>query len=126
MHLTIPMIPVAKGRPRVCQKNGRTWTYTDSKTVNAEKFIKACCIGLERFTEGQPLKMDIGFYFIRPKGAKKRLYPPGDIDNYCKCLIDGLQGNGGIIPDDKQVTELRATKRYGESTRIEVEIMEVK
>jgi Holliday junction resolvase RusA-like endonuclease len=70
--------------------------------------------------------MDVSFYFLRPKSTKKRFYPPGDIDNYVKCLLDGIQGDNGIIPDDKQVIDLRAVKRYGDPARIEVEIQEVK
>jgi Holliday junction resolvase RusA-like endonuclease len=118
MKIILPMTPVAKGRPRVCQKNGRTWTYTDKKTVEAENFIKACLIGYPKFAPDVPLGMDVIFVFLRPKSAKKRLYPPGDIDNYCKLLNDGLQGGGGIIPDDKQITDLRAVKEYGNTARI--------
>ncbi len=125
MKIIIPMVPVAKGRPRVCQKNGRTWTYTDKKTVEAENFIKTCLIGYPKFAPDTPLGMDVIFVFLRPKSAKKRLYPPTDLDNLVKCCLDGLQGAGGVIPDDKQIVDLRAVKEYGNTARIEIEISEL-
>ena len=34
----------------------------------------------------------------------------GDVDNYAKALLDGLQGDGGIIGNDRQVWELHISK----------------
>jgi Holliday junction resolvase RusA-like endonuclease len=125
MNIIIPMEPVAKGRPKFTRQG---FAYTPTKTRQAEKFIAAYVKSLSApiFSAGVPLAMDVVLCCLRPKSAKKRLYPPGDIDNYVKLILDALQGDGGIIPNDNQIVQLRAAKRYDETARIEIEIMEVK
>lgn len=37
-------------------------------------------------------------------------YPSGDVDNYAKSALDGL--NGVVWEDDRQVVQMGATKRW--------------
>lgn len=120
MNITLKMDPVPKGRPRMTRTG---IAYTPTKTKDAEKLIKALIAGQPRFAPDVPLRVIVAFCFMRPKSSKKRLYPPGDVDNYTKLLLDGLQGENGIIPDDKQVVDLRAVKRYTEYTESRIEII---
>lgn len=122
VQITILMQPVPKGRPRFT-KGG--FAYTPTKTRTAEKFIKDFLQGYPKLPADIPLAMTVTFYMVRPKSAKKRLYPPGDVDNYAKLVIDSLQGDDGIIPNDNQITRLLARKEYGDIARIEIEIEEV-
>ena len=48
-----------------------------------------------------------------------------DIDNYCKLLLDILQGKGRYFVDDSQVVKLQAEKVYGMKGKTEVIIEEI-
>jgi Holliday junction resolvase RusA-like endonuclease len=47
-------------------------------------------------------------------------YPSGDVDNYAKSALDGL--NNVVWEDDKQVVQLAATKRWGEAGETVIEV----
>jgi len=47
-----------------------------------------------------------------------------DIDNYCKAILDGM--NGVAFKDDNQIVELNLLKKYGEEHKAIVEIEEIK
>jgi Holliday junction resolvase RusA-like endonuclease len=124
MNITIPVEPTAKGRARVCVRNGRSFAYTPAKTAKAEKDIRAYVesLGLPMFAPGVPLRVGIHFYLTKPKSVSKKRQEPvvkPDLDNYVK-IIDSL--NGVIWPDDSQICGLSATKEYGQPPRIELEV----
>ena len=48
-----------------------------------------------------------------------------DIDNYCKLLLDILQGKDRYFVDDSQVVKLQAEKIYGRKGKTEVVIEEI-
>ena len=48
-----------------------------------------------------------------------------DIDNYCKLLLDILQGKDRYFVDDSQVVKLQAEKVYGMKGKTEVVIEEI-
>ncbi len=124
IKVTIPMEPVAKGRPKFTK---RGFAYTPAKTKDAEKFIRAFVSGYPKFATGLPLAMSIDFYLSKPKSVgKKREFPTTrpDIDNYCKLILDSL--NGVLFHDDGQIIRLLARKEYGSPSRIEISIEEVK
>lgn len=118
MSFTIPMSPVPKGRPRTCTKNGRTWTYTDKKTVEAEALMRSFAKGLSQFPEGVPLSVEIWFYLAKPKSVKRE-YPTvkPDLDNFTKTL----DAFNNILFKDEQIVDCNSHKRYGDP-RIEVKI----
>lgn len=71
-----------------------------------------------------PYAVWLEFYFA--KGKKPRHGYPSqlDIDKACRATLDGLV-DGGILSDDRHVTEVHATKRWaatpeGECCRITV------
>ena len=131
IKLTIPGIPVSKGRPRV----GKWGTYTPEKTVNYENLVKYCYMeqGQGKKLEG-PLRMDVGFFFPIPKsvsnkksldmdkGVIKHTKKP-DLDNCIKSIADSL--NGMAYEDDSQIMTLTACKYYSSTPRAEVTITEV-
>lgn len=50
-------------------------------------------------------------------------YPSGDVDNYAKAALDGM--NGVVWEDDRQVVQLGATKRWafdGEEEGLTIEV----
>ena len=86
-----------------------------------------------------PVRVDMVFVLPRPKshfgtgrnaGKLKQsapTYPKSrpDIDNYCKWVLDCINGTGGVWKDDSQVVSMSATKIYGEQPETIIEIAEV-
>ena len=67
------------------------------------------------------LEVTIWFYCKKPKTTKLS-EPRGDIDNYCKAILDQL--NKRVIEDDQQIKRITATKRWEDEhgPRIELHI----
>lgn len=115
--------PIGKGRPRFT-RTGRA--YTPAKTKKYEHALAArasdemVSLGIDPISA--PCKVYILAQFEIPKSWSKRrkeaatlgVVKPGmpDIDNIAKIVLDAI--NGVCFDDDKQVYELRATKRYGD------------
>lgn len=130
--VTIPGIPIAKGRPRL-SKHG---TYTPQKTVNYENLVQLCYMdqGEGKKLEGA-LQMVIDLYFPIPKSySKKRVEAikemeelhtkKPDIDNCIKSITDAL--NRFAYDDDSQIVGITARKHYTtEEPRSVVTIAEV-
>jgi Holliday junction resolvase RusA-like endonuclease len=122
IELRLPVNPVPCPRPRMT-RSGRTYyprKYNKFKKEVAT-VLPGCLFdaGLHRKLEG-PLLVKVALLVQRPKQTKLR-YPSPDIDNYCKSVLDAL--NGYAWTDDTQVVELEATKSWndpGESGEIQV------
>lgn len=74
--------------------------------------------------EGVPIRLHMYFTFLRPKSDPKRehhIVKP-DLDNLQKSVKDAITDTKAIWHDDKQVTEVWATKRYGTWAGVIVEI----
>lgn len=125
--------PVPKGRPRFTRQ-GRF--YTPKTTADYEKSIQKAFSesGQSPFSEGVPLKMIIDFYFTIPKSATKKnkqMMLDGvikhvkrkDVDNCAKSVMDA--GNGLMYPDDGQIVELVARKKYDYQPHTHIVIKEV-
>lgn len=99
IFLTIPGVPVPKGRPRF----GRGRTYTPAKTAAYEELVRLTAVDSRNRQDWRkltgPVKCTLRFY-----GAN----PTADIDNLVKAVFDGL--NGVAWEDDRQVSELVASR----------------
>ena len=127
-RVTIPGLLRAKGRPRF--GNGRT--YTDAKTVQAEKHIqrhaieqigKPCLMG--------PLCVSLQISIEPPPSWSRRkrfqalaghILPVSrpDIDNQMKTAADAL--NGIMWKDDAQIVDAHLTRRYGPQSMTVIEV----
>lgn len=118
-ELFIPVLPVAKGRPRM----GMHGFYTPEKTRNYEAEIRMHALAekkLQSLAEPTPetvsLEADIVFYFPIPQNKLKKIKDNApmmikpDLDNLVKSILDGLQGI--LFKDDKQITKITASKLY--------------
>lgn len=105
--ITVPHKPVPKGRPRMT-RYGRV--FTPKTTLEAEAIIAQAWDG-PRY-EGL-VQVECSF---TPQGTVVTVTPVegeasklrGDLDNYVKLLMDGLNGVAWL--DDKQVTVIGAVK----------------
>ena len=60
-----------------------------------------------------PVRVEIVFYFARPKSRKSDVHhcTAPDLDKLCRSTLDALT-DSGIIVDDSLVADLRASKFY--------------
>ena len=124
---TIPGPAQAKQRPRVNIRTGRI--YTPSATHKYEKLVKES-YGDNPCFEDQFINIKILFKFEVPKSYSKKeraealtgnLKPTkGDIDNYIKSVLDGL--NGVAWRDDRYIYDITAEKMFAEESETIVEI----
>jgi Holliday junction resolvase RusA-like endonuclease len=108
--LTIKGDPVPKGRPRVV--NGHT--YTDARTVNAERQVRAAWAKSGFKPIQGPVRVSLAFWRLTAR--------PCDWDNLAKLVCDAL--NGLAFEDDSQIIEAYVSKgidRENPRTDIQVE-----
>ena len=126
VDFTIHTDPVSKQRPRL-GKGG--CVYTPSKTKVFENIV-ALSYGNRPSFDDKYIRIRLKFKFEVPKSysKKKRLEAiegkirptKGDIDNYIKAVLDGL--NKKAWEDDRHIIGILAEKEYSEKSCIEVSI----
>lgn len=71
-----------------------------------------------RFAKDVPVFVGLDFYLDRPKYLKPEVVKPytktPDLDKLCRAVLDALK-IAGVLHDDAQVDDLRATKAYAEA-----------
>ena len=125
---TIPMTPVAKGRPRLTARGGFAYAYTPQKTRDAEEHLRWQLIRVWRHPPlGGAISLQVTFYMPIPKsiGMKKKIallngphLKRPDADNFLKQLMDS--GNGLLWVDDSQIWDIQIKKLYGAPSRTEI------
>ena len=123
----IPGPAKAKGRPRMNIKTGRI--YTPGDTHKYEKLVRES-YGDNPCFKDQFISIKILFKFEVPKSYSKKkrdealagnLRPTkGDIDNYIKSVLDGL--NKVAFLDDRYICNITAEKIFAEESKTIVEI----
>ena len=126
VDFTIHTAPVSKQRPRL-GKGG--CVYTPSKTKVFENIV-ALSYGNRPSFDDKYIRIRLNFKFEVPKSySKKRrlealegkIRPTkGDIDNYIKAVLDGL--NKKAWEDDRHIIGILAEKEYANESCIEVSI----
>ena len=132
ISFTIYGQPVAKGRPKF---SGHV--YTPPKTKEYEENVKALFLsnfGMLPFNKDAKLCVEIYAWYQIPKSKPKQVKEnmrleiirptvKPDLDNVIKIIMDAL--NGVAYPDDKQVVEIHAIKRYSDDPCVTVMIEEI-
>lgn len=129
IHLTIPYVVTAASRPRVT-RYGTFYAknYTAFREVIGEWLDKLKPINMEKKhpLEGA-IKAKFVFTIPMPKSYNKKkkekllgkpMILKGDIDNYCKAIMDLLQGR--YFEDDSQIYHVTASKYWGNEGSIEI------
>jgi len=106
----VPGRPQPKGRPRMSRK-GRV--YTPKETVEAEKAY-AQAVGDDPPVFHGPVTVEMTFCeeatYVTVRSLTQWQTPlRGDLDNYIKLCLDGCQ-RAGVIPNDRLVVQLKASK----------------
>ena len=113
-----PIVPVAKGRPRLTRYGQ---AYTPKKTKDYEKAIAEHFKSLDISKFEGPIQIKLVFQMPIPKSFTKKqneLIKKGflkydkkpDLDNLAKAVLDAL--NGLAYEDDSKITGLFLVKRY--------------
>lgn len=113
---------IVKGpRPRVAI----TSDNKNLKPFRQEMALSAMCASGHGAFKGdcatlEAVRLDIDFYFSKPKSAKKRIHHTvkPDLDKLARASLDAFTGI--LYADDSQVSELTLRKLYGLPERVEV------
>jgi Holliday junction resolvase RusA-like endonuclease len=71
-----------------------------------------------------PWYVTMVFHCLRPKRGERAPWPPGDVDNYVKAVLDAIQGKW-YMHDDKQVMHVSASKMWADKASIELTLLKV-
>ena len=134
----VPLIPTAKGRPRVAKIGNHARMFTPAATVKAEQeFVALAAPHAPETPIDAPIHLRLTFRLPVPASfpAWKReaalacaLYPEGrpDVDNLAKLVMDAMNHSGRWWRDDSHVVSLACRKQYSATpgTRVEVIVMD--
>ena len=136
LKMSICSIPVAKARPRTVFNKGKIRTYTPKKTSVFENELRSLAFLAmrEKQITSKPIALKVSFGIPIPNSWSKikkqkainnfiRPVTRPDIDNYLKCILDGL--NNIVFIDDSQVVEITASKTYMQLPKTDIEIKEI-
>lgn len=116
IKIVIPGRPVPKERPRLTVDGRRRHVYTPRGTSYYEKEVAFAALIAAK---GRILKSEL-YVYIKLFFADRKY---GDLDNYAKCILDGLQG--ALYDNDKQVARLIIERYFDKNERAEVIVEEV-
>lgn len=128
MKKTFYINPCPAARPRVTR-----WSVFYPKKYTQFREDMELAVGDVQFTPFDiPIYARLDFFVQIPKSwsKKKKAENEGkfctnnsDIDNYCKAILDSL--NGVYYQDDRQIVMIRARKYWSEDARIECEFLDI-
>ena len=111
-HQRLIWTPRAKQRPRTAFKGGSYRTFTPRETKDAEAALGAQWVGppmegpIEVYIVMSDHEVDVTVSHTHaPESPKLRR---GDIDNYCKLILDALNGIAWV--DDRQIASIYVRK----------------
>ena len=125
MKVVLYVAPVPASRPRVT----RWSTFFPKKYAQFKEDMLELTKDITYTPSKELIYVQMTFYVAMPKSwsKKKKLEKGGqfcdnncDIDNYCKAILDSL--NGVYYEDDKQVVMLKARMFWANTPRTEVTI----
>jgi Holliday junction resolvase RusA-like endonuclease len=114
--------PHPQPRPAIVRKTGRV--YYPDKAGKLKRWVG--CIRRDTPTVARfgnvPLRISLTLHITRPanhwtrrgqlsSAGRCRTVPPFDLDNYAKCILDTMQGEG-VFTDDRNIVELNVRKRW--------------
>ena len=129
MKVVFDIAPVVASRPRVT----RWSTFFPKKYSQFKLDMIELTKDITFIPTDTLLYAQITFFVQMPKSwSKKKKFEKGgkfcdnnaDIDNYCKAILDSLEGV--YFENDKQIVMIKAMKYYAHNPRIEYQQTEIK
>ena len=119
LSFSIPVKAIPKGRPRL-SRFGRA--FTPKKTQDFEEIIRdhSRAIMNDLDVIDTMISVSVSFTFKQPNKPSRAYPSKGDLDNFLKAVLDGM--NGIVFFDDVQITHIEASKKYGEFDLIDIKI----
>jgi Holliday junction resolvase RusA-like endonuclease len=122
----VPGTPAPKGsRIPGRRKDGSIFTRPASKGEKPWVEAVALIARGHRLPGAKPLEppyeVELVFVMPRPESPKYDWPTVGDVDKLERAVLDGLT-LGGLIRDDRHVTDLHSSKRFGDPSTIGVQI----
>lgn len=110
------------GKPRaiVADANSKTKPYRQAISQTVIECLAKAPETPNLASARVPVSLTLGFYFAKPKSARKRIFPSvkPDIDKLVRSTLDALTGI--LFEDDAQVVDLHCGKYYGSPERVEI------
>ena len=119
---------IPKGSTRAFVVNGKAITTNANKRTKDWQTLVSMAAQEKKPDKpiGGAVDILLNFYLPRPKSVseKKRPLPivKPDLDKLLRCLLDALTGI--YFLDDAQVCDIKTSKRYGETPRVEIFVQE--
>lgn len=113
-RIVVPLVPPSVNHYKMRTRRGVTFVSREAKAFKAELIVCARAQSDPTLSGAPAYCIDVTVF----QGAKQR----GDVDNYAKCVLDGL-AEAGVIHSDAAVTDLTLRKRRDrENPRTEITI----
>jgi Holliday junction resolvase RusA-like endonuclease len=122
VKIIIPGDPIPLARPRL----GKNGVYDPQAELKEETYWEIrSLLGNRHLPLMGPLELQIVFYMKIPKKNKDIYHiKKPDLSNMIKFYEDAATGL--LYKDDKQIVKITAEKKYDETPRTEITIMEIK
>jgi Holliday junction resolvase RusA-like endonuclease len=98
IHFTVPLVPPSVNHYKMRTKRGVTFVSSEAKAY--KQAVALFARGMEVLSD----TFEVEVIVYQGKGDK------GDVDNYAKCVLDGLK-EAGVIHSDDAITDLHMRKR---------------
>ena len=116
IEFVVPGRPVPKARPRTSRAGRTMHVYTPRETAQYEKLVGYAALDAAKgHSFFEEIAISIKLFF------KDKRY--GDLDNYTKSILDGLQGV--VFENDRQVCRLTVERHQDKEERAEVKVWAV-
>lgn len=106
LRITVPLEPISvnhyKSMRIIAPRNGKPFisTYVTKAADSFMAAVAVCAAGRQLHSKAYA----VGFCVYQGHGSR------GDVDNYSKCILDGLV-KAGVIHSDSAITDLSMAKR---------------
>ena len=114
--------PVAQGS-MVASKSGHIHHQNKGLTAWRDAIAYAANEAMfagDALEKTEPVAIDLSFFFIKPKKTKYNFPVNGDLDKLTRSVLDALEGI--IYNNDASVTNIIASKRYGDIEGVQIKI----
>lgn len=111
VHITVPLVPPSVNHYKMRTRKGVTFVSAEAKAYKKAVVFASFQRPVDSWGRAN-YSVDVTVF--QGKGDK------GDVDNYAKCVLDGLV-EAGVIHSDAAITDLRLRKqRDRENPRTEI------